>query len=190
MQKGRMFCINYEILENEKKSLSKIKSIEEFETNFGIIEGQIQLVCNDKEVGFVDKNIPYDGELLFTWFQKLNEVLVMLENNKSVMMWIPDSADLWIEFKKENARVTLSKVRVQSEGCVVKVITGLSKKEELFWEESILVEELVEGIFTATSQFMQELHSLNPLLGKIEEVVKLEKVFEKAKQIWNLHDGE
>ncbi len=44
--------------------------------------GQIQLKCNEKEIGFVDTEIPYDGELLIVWFQELNEVLIQMKTEE------------------------------------------------------------------------------------------------------------
>ena len=75
-----MFCIEYEILDGEKNRLSSIKRIEEFESDFNTIVGQIHLVCNSEEIGFVDREIPYDGEFILTWLQRLNTVILGLQS--------------------------------------------------------------------------------------------------------------
>lgn len=175
-----MFCIEYEILEEEKARLSNVK---EFELDN--IAGQMRLVFNDKEIGFVDKEIPYDGELLLTWFQKLNEVIIQLRASDFITMWLPDSTNIWLEFKSISKIILISKIRAEAENHIEKTITNVPKKrEEIFWSESIEKENFLEEVFESTNKLIQESILLNRLLLESKELVELKNTYEEAKHIW------
>lgn len=179
-----MFCINYEIIEEEKKRLSNIKEFE-IESELEPVEAQIHLIFNNEEIGFIDKEIPYDGELIIMWLEELNEVIIQLKTNKFATMWIPDSADIWLEFKMIDEIILVNQIRVKKEVHVEKIVDNMPKKqEELFWSESISREEFFRGIFVTTSRFIQDISLLNELLLKSKRIIKLENTLKKAKQIW------
>ena len=183
-----MFCIEYQILDNEKKRLSNLKAIEEFESNFNTIVGQMQLVCNGEEIGFVDREIPYDGDFILTWLQRLNTVVIELQSNIFTAMSIPDSANIWLEFKKTDKIISVSEIRTKAEMHVQDFVTNIpQKREECFWTEHILIKEFIEEILMTTDRFIKEIVSINELLLTAKEVVELENLYHIAKE--SLHCG-
>lgn len=180
-----MFCIDYQILEEEKRRLSSIKNIKEFEMDFNNIEGQIQLTCNDKKIGFVNKEVSYAGELLITWFQKLNEVIIQLRTNEFVTMWIPDSADIWLEFLAIKKIIVVSQIKAETEMHIKKTVTNIPKTNtDFFWSENISREEFLSTVLGSTNEFLRDIISLNELLGETKEVMKLENSYQKATMMY------
>lgn len=183
-----MFCIEYEILEHEKNRLSSFKGIEEFESDFNTIVGQIHLVCNSEEIGFVDREIPYDGEFILTWLQRLNTVILELQSNTFVTMSIPDSANIWLEFKKMDKMILVTQIRAKAERHVQESVINIpQKREECCWTEHILIKEFNEKILMTTDRFIKEIVSINKLLLAAKEVIELENLYKKTKEL--LHRG-
>lgn len=179
-----MFAIKYEILDEGKNRLSNIKNIKEFELEFNSITGQIQLICNDKKIGFVDKEIPYEGEFLLIWLQRLNEVIIHLNSNSFVTMSIPDSANIWLEFKAIDNMILITKIRAKKEMHVQEFILNMPKeKDQCFWNEYILRKEFVSIVLESTDKFIKELASINEILLEAREVIELENLFQKAKEL-------
>ena len=178
-----MFCIEYEILDSEKNRLSSIKKIEEFEADFNTIVGQMHLVCNHEEIGFVDRDIPYEGEFVLTWLQRLNAVIMELQSNNFVTMSIPDSANIWLEFKKIDKMILVTQIRAKAERYVQESVIIIPKmREECCWTEHILIKEFNEKILMTTDKFIKEIVSINELLLAAREVIDLCKLFQKAKE--------
>lgn len=183
-----MFCIEYDILDGEKNRLSSLKEIEEFESDFNTIAGQIHLKFNNEEIGFVDGEIPYDGEFVLTWLQRLNTVIKELQSNTFVTMSIPDSANIWLEFKKIDEMLLVTQIRAKAERYVQESITNIpQKREECCWTEHILIKEFYEKILMTTYRFIKEIVSINELLLAAREVIELVNLFQKTKE--SVHCG-
>lgn len=87
-----------------------MKKIALFEEQLDEIEGQIYIMCNKNEIGFVDESIPYEGEFLVTWLSLLNSGILHLDSYGYFAMLRPDSADVWLEFKLMNKVVQVSEI--------------------------------------------------------------------------------
>ena len=183
-----MFCIEYEILDDEKNRLISLKEIEEFESDFNTIVGQIHLKFDNEEIGFIDREIPYEGEFVLTWLQRLNTVIMQLQSNAFVTMSIPDSADIWLEFKKIDKMLLVTQIRAKAEEHVQEFVTNMPKtREECCWTEHILIKDFKEQILMTTDRFIKEIVSLNELLLTARGVIELGNLFQKAKE--SIHCG-
>ena len=181
-----MFQIDYGILREDKEWLISIKDIKEFELEFGMIVGQIQLILNERVEGFVDCEIPYNGEFLDTWFSLLNQVVIKLKTDKFVAIEIIGSADIWIEFEVIEKMILISEIRAKAEKYVPTAITSIPKdRSEFFWSESIQISEFVSGVLAATDRFIQDVIEINDILRESRTVTKLNGIFQTAKRVWN-----
>ncbi|MDS0526632.1 hypothetical protein NNC19_13150 [Clostridium sp. SHJSY1] len=177
-----MFLINYEILEEEKKRISNLNNIVEFESDVNTVMGQIELIFNNTKEGFVDKDIPFSGEFLITWFKRLNDALSQLKASSFVTIKIPDSDRIWFEFKLVNEEVLISKVRAEKEIHIEKFILNLPKsRSEIFWCESISKDELYNTILCTTNNFMKDIWAINQLIVESKEFKELKDKYIKAK---------
>lgn len=175
-----MFRVEYAILSNEKERLKQVEEITLFEEELDEIEGQIYIACNDNEIGFVDESIPYEGEFLVTWLWQLNSGILRLDDNGYFAMLIPDSADVWLEFKSMNKVVRVSKIETvkQYKGTTM---TKPIESTNIIWAENIVKIELVQEILKKTEAFIQEVYSINKLLVESTEIKRLINVFQMAK---------
>lgn len=176
-----MFLINYGILDEEKNRILKLKNIKEFDSNISEIMGQIELIFNNSKEGFVDNDIPYSGEFLITWFNRLNSVLIQLKTDSFVAMELPDSDNIWLEFKVDNEKVLVSKTRAEKTNIDKFVVNLPKRRKELFWCESISKDELVDTIIDTTGSFIKDILSINELLSESKEFKRLKDKYIKAK---------
>ena len=123
-----MFAINYEILEEERNRIMQLNNLMEFQFDINNVMGQIELIFNTTKEGFIDKDIPFSGEFLITWFNRLNEVLIQLKEHSFVEMKLPDSDSIWFEFKLENEEVIVSEIKAEKEIHIEKFIVNEPKK--------------------------------------------------------------
>lgn len=179
-----MFFFEYEIFDEEKERLKKIKSDREFELDFNNIVGQIQLQINDKTIGFVDKEIPYDGELILTWLKHLNSIIVQLDSSNYVAMTIPDSANVWIEFEEMDGILQVTKMQAIKEANDQQVIVNTPKKRDLiFWSEYLPRIVFFDVILESTNKFIQDIASINKILLNTRAFKELDKLVENAKEV-------
>lgn len=177
-----MFLINYEILEEERNRIMQLNNLMEFQLDMNNVMGQIELIFNNTKEGFIDKDIPFSGEFLITWFNRLNDVLIQLKESSFVEMELPDSDSIWFEFKLKNEEVLVSEIKAEKEMHIEKFIVNEPKKRiELFWQESISKDELFNTILDTTNNFMKDILAINELLAESKEFKELEGRYLKSK---------
>lgn len=176
-----MFLINYGILDEEKNKILKLKNIKEFDSDISDIMGQIELIFNNSKEGFIDKDIPYSGEFLIAWFNRLNSVVIQLKIDTFAAMKLPDSDNVWLEFKVDNEKVLVSETRAEKTNIDKFVVNLPKQRKELFWCESISKYELVDTIIDTTGSFIKDILSINELLSESKEFKRLEDKYIKAK---------
>lgn len=179
-----MFQIKYEILDDEKKRISGIKNISEFENDFNTVVGQIQLMFNDRVEGFVDKEIPYDGELLITWFQLLNDAILYLKNYRFATIYKPDTDNIWLEFVLKDSSIEVTQIRAEEQKHVENLIENTPRKvSEVLWHESIRKDEFYSTILAETESLIKRILSVNELMSRSHELMKLEKKYLVSQEI-------
>lgn len=175
-----MFKLEYAILTNEKERLKQVENISLFEKELDEIEGQIHITFNGKEIGFVDETIPYEGEYLVTWLYLLNIGIMHLNNTGYFAMLVPDSADVWLEFKLMNKKVCISEMQTTRE---YKGFTTTSPIERIktFWSDNIDKMELFQEILQKTKVFIEEVYSINEILLESREMKRLINIYQMVK---------
>lgn len=174
-----MFRLEYAILDNEKNRLKQVKKLSVFEKELDEVEGQIYVRINENEIGFVDKSIPYDGEYLIRWLYLLNTGIIQLGNTGYFAMLVPDSADVWLEFKLMNKNICISKMQTTREykGFTTKIPIESIKT---FWAEDIDKMELFQEVLKKTKEFIQEIYSINKILLKSKNMKRLIDIYQIA----------
>ncbi len=181
-----MFKINYEILESERDRLKSINDFTIFEDDVSTIHGQIQISVTNKLIGFVDKDIPYEGELLTMWFQLLNEALYVLETNGFVTIYEPDSVDIWIEFQLITSDIYIRRIRAENSVGFSSLIDCKPKvNKEVFWSEKVNKMVVYKSIIESTNIFVEDILSLNGLLGELGDIKKLIKTNSEVREFLN-----
>lgn len=175
-----MLKLEYAILTNEKKRLKQVENILLFEKELDEVEGQIHIICNENEIGFVDETIPYEGEYLITWLYLLNTGIMHLDNTGYFAMLVPDSADVWLEFKLMDKKVCISEIQTTKE---YKGFTTTSPIEsiKIFWSDNIDKMELFQEVLQKTKAFIQEVYSINEILVESREMKRLINIYQMMK---------
>ncbi|WP_379127247.1 hypothetical protein [Paenibacillus sp. sgz500958] len=179
-----MFQIEYEILDCEIKRISIVNDLYEFENDLNTIVGQIQLKFNGREEGFVDRDIPYEGEFLITWVQLLNEAIVYLKEYGFATIFKPDSDNIWFEFALHDNIVEVSKIRAEKQKLVPNMIEKVPHAQsEFFWSEFVTIEEFYETILTVSEKLLKHIGSINKLILDSRELIKLKEKLNDIKKI-------
>lgn len=179
-----MFIVEYAILCNEKERLKKVEKIALFEEQLDEIEGQICITCNENRIGFVDESIPYEGEFLVTWLRRLNSGILHLDSNGYFAMLVPDSADVWLEFKLINKVVQVSKIKTTKKYKDT-TMTNPIESTKIFWTDNIEKTQLFQEILKKTEAFIKEVYSVNKLLVESRGIKRLINIFQMAKDLLN-----
>lgn len=181
-----MFKISYEILDNERFRISKVNNINNFENDVNTIVGQIQLVFQENFIGFLDKEIPYEGEFLITWLRLLNESILYLDTHGFATMYEPDTDDIWLEFGENANQIRVSRIRAEKQEYVTSYIDSIPKnKVEVFWHEDVSKDEFYDSILKVTALFIEDVLSMNKLMAESNEFKNLESSYSKAIQEFN-----
>lgn len=175
-----MFRLEYAILSNEKKRLKRVRNIVLFENELDEVEGQIHIACNENEIGFVDKTIPYEGEYLVTWLYLLNTGIMHLDSKGYYAMLVPDSADVWLEFKLANKRVCVSEMQTMRDYKGF-IMTSPIESTKTFWLNNIEKAELYQEILEKTEAFIREVYSINKLLVESRNIKRLINSYQMVK---------
>lgn len=177
-----MFSINYLITDCEKDRLSRVQPHSP-DTERIDVGGQIHLLFNSTEVGFIHNEVDFDLEPLTEWFEMLSQVMLQLINSEYVTMWVPESADVWLEFFAVHKHITIRLVLVDKDMSVdrlVKKTPNIIKKT--FWSEHILKMDFYNTVLTATKRYIEELVSINELLMECKDISDLVYAYQEAKE--------
>jgi hypothetical protein len=181
-----MFQINYEVLEEEKNRITRLRNISELDNGVNTVVGQFQLVFNNNVDGFVDKDIPYDGEFLIIWFRLLNDVLMYLKMYKFATIYEPDTDDIWLEFNYNDSsnQIKVKQIRVEKQACVTSFIEKTPRDyNKVFWQDSIKKDEFYNTIIKSTGRFIEDILSINELMSELNEFKELEDRYIKSQGI-------
>lgn len=178
-----MFKISYEILDNERFRISKVNSINDFEMDVNTIVGQIQFLFQKNAIGFVDKEIPYEGEFLMTWLSLLNKAMLYLCTYGFATIYEPDTDDIWLEFEENANQIRVSRIIAEKQEYITSYIESTPKiKVGVFWNEDVSKDEFYGSILKITDLFIKDVLSINKLIAESNEFNKLESSYFKAIQ--------
>ena len=153
-----MVEINYLIFEDERERITNALSVESFKKEYDDITGQFEIKFNSQVIGFIHKDIPYDGELLITWIKLLNRVAKRINNNKICSLDIPDYSRARYEFEQVNDVLKVREIEIFIEKGMI------NPPEELSWEELVEVEDFKKEVSRITTKFKLDIQEMNPLL--------------------------
>ena len=102
-----MFSIDYGILEDTKEEIQEL-SKENFKDNPEIY-GQFELKLDNYIIGYVDEEIPFENELVLTWFNFFTESCKNILTNSYSIFCVIDLKDFWLELKKEKNEIRINR---------------------------------------------------------------------------------
>lgn len=178
-----MFNVKYELLESELNRLSKVSNLEAFELEMNEIVGQIQLLVNDRVEGFVDKDIPYDGEFLSEWIYLLNESIQTLDVKGFVSISAPDSNNIRYELELNEDGLNVTKIRAVPKKIMKHICDEPVEQGELFWKEKVTTEEFIEAVSNVTEDFLARIEEINSLLLELRILLRVKESFLRSKEI-------
>lgn len=171
-----MFKINYNILEDTKKEIEEF-SYEEFKQN-NEIYGQFEFQLSNLTIGYVDKDIPFENELVLTWIKFLTESCKNLIIDSYSIFCVVDLNNFWLEFNKVDTNIVINRKK-QKEPNIPFLISN-TKKLDLFDTNSeqldILPElEFLMEINRNSKRFIEMFKNLNETLLDMEVLKDIEK---------------
>ena len=178
-----MFKLKYIIDQEQKEDLRNIKDIKEFVDEFEHIIGRIQLIFNNHEEGIIDEDIPNIDELLVTWFKFLNETVIYCNKYNYAAMQLFESLDVWFQFTVTNDIINVKQVRAMQEDRTHLVVNEPIEIQEVFWEETIEIQEFYKCILNKTKQFLIDIQLINPILMESPSLKRLVLLYNQAKSL-------
>lgn len=180
-----IFTLKFLILNSTKEELSNINDVEEFERELGIIEGQIQLNFNDIQEGVIDEELIFVSELIISWFKRLNQVLLCIKSSNYVAMNVPESDNIWYEFRDEDEYLIVSKVKgVKTNSICDFVVMKPIKKDISLWKGIKIQKTIFKNeILKATQNLIDEIVLINGKLKETLEVKELINLYKKVQKI-------
>lgn len=171
-----MFTINYNISDEYKHLLSTIHH-ESFETDYGDIEGQFELIFNGYHQGYIDDSIPYGYELLISWFKILNDSSIKLCDNDYVAFSILETDEYWIQMETIGDFINIKKMKdTISKRDVTELIVTSRFKEFIEWDW--------QGITIPKTAFITEVKKKTKLF--LHEVTQINRNLLKSKCLHDL----
>ena len=178
-----MFNIKYELLESELNRLREITDLKEFELDMNEVVGQFQLFVNDRVEGFIDKDIPYEGEFVSEWIFLLNESIQCLDEKGFVSISAPDSNNIRYELELNNEGLIVTKVRALPKQIREHICLEPVEQEELFWKEIVSTKAFLHAVRKVTEEFLTQVEEINPFLLELKILLRLKQSFLKSKDI-------
>jgi len=183
IKEAYMFEIKYELLDNELRRLSEVTNLEEFEYDLNEVVGQFQITINNEIEGFVDKDIPYEGEFIIEWLYLLNETVCCLGKTGFASFAAPDSNNIRYEFEINKQNLRMSKFSAKEKQIFNHIYLNPVEKEELFWNETISTKVFYRGVQSITDKFFRHLEAINPNLLNLKIVLRLKQSFLNGRDV-------
>ncbi|PCN46020.1 hypothetical protein B9C88_00365 [Brevibacillus laterosporus] len=167
-----MFRINYQLAlsESEISSLTHEELIEDYGDDF---LGLILFSFNEQEYGYYSEDATihefnFFQEWIISWFQMLNEALIMLKKEGYAAIKTIEEPDNWIVIKNRNENVLIDFVlatdRVPKEFVTPVPLCSIY---DAGWENEIINKaQFLSELKTKTGDFIQKIERLNNNLAK------------------------
>ncbi|MBO1627446.1 hypothetical protein [Bacillus arachidis] len=165
-----MFKINFKVF-------SETSSEEELNGE----EGYFQIVIEEEEYGlFLPEEIDEFAVSIYWWFYYFLEALIILKNDNYVLISDIEKAETWLELRKEENNIYISKVKANKIESGGPVITNkLPDLTYPYWQNKKVNFILFENEMLNKSRiYIQKLKEINKSNNK--DIIKLEELFNKA----------
>lgn len=174
-----MFKIGYEILEEVIQDIQGISSFE-FDEDFHNIRGQILIQFNQKYIGLVQ----IGDELLVTWFQLLNQLVIHLQNDHYFSFLIPDTYNSWLQFEKNGNQIIVSEFKSIEQVTELVMYKPNNLNRDYVWREVLMDGiDFYYKIFDVTDNFISEIIKINIELINSKTLKELMELSNRAKML-------
>lgn len=171
---SNLFVLKYRIPDDAINALSGI-SAEDFDKEYGDIEGQIEMDFNGKKEGFVNNELPFGRELLVTWIKILNLVVKKLNISNYVAFIIPEMDSIWVEFIHKEGLLRVRKVKDKKKDLDDMIITSPSKYFVTYDWDNVVIDknDFTEKIMHKTKEFIHDISVINKSLLDSQSIKEL-----------------
>ncbi|WP_426333781.1 hypothetical protein ACN9MH_29000 [Paenibacillus silvae] len=178
-----MFKISFKAIDDW--DAIKQMSAEQFDQVKQDIDGMIELDFNGSKYGMFFDDCPFGNERLIRWFVDLLTVAQMVKVNDYVAYRIPDSANLWLEFRAHGEELQVSLVEDTDREVILDLFITEPFEEFRYstWSGvTIDLHTFVEEIIRNTHHFQDFISNLNAKLLKSENVTRMNKKLSDIEQ--------
>ena len=168
-----MFNIRYKILEDEDIESYELKG------EYGYFEFQ----TNDEVYGiYIDEILDIFSVSIYWWFYYFLNSLLLLNKTNYVLISDIEKADVWIELKKENEKIYISKVCADKpEGTSALETTLMPTLEYKYWKnQEVAFSNFCEEIIQESKKYLNDLKTLNT--EKQKDMQNLELLIKKVEK--------
>ncbi len=169
-----MFMISFKAIDD--LDALKQMSAEQFDQAKQDIDGMMELDFKGSTYGMFFDDCPFGNERLIRWFGDLLTVAQMVGVNPYVAYRIPDSANLWLEFKAHGEELLVSLVEDTDREVILDLFITEPLEEFKYstWSGvSIDLKSVVKEIIRNTHLFLDFISEVNTKLLKSENVARM-----------------
>lgn len=168
------FKIKYKIFQETLQLLQKM-DMQEFDEEFGDIEGQIELNFNGNTEGEVNDCIPFGDELLIEWYTCLNNIVNILKSNEYAAFEVPDTDGIWLEFIDSGNFLKVSEKKLYCDNVTDSIINKpLKDLKNYGWSDVVIDKnEFFASISKSTKDFLNDISKVNDGLLRTESISEL-----------------
>ncbi|MFS0860011.1 hypothetical protein [Paenibacillus taichungensis] len=170
-----MFAISFKAIDNFDEI--KQMSAEQFDQTKQDIEGIIELDFNGNKYGMFFEDCPFGNERLIRWFVDLITIAKMVKVHNYVAYRIPDSANLWLEFKSQEKELEVSLVEDTDREVILDLFITEPFKEFRYstWKgANVSMNSFTKEIVSNAREFINFLAVLNSKIMESKNIQILE----------------
>lgn len=98
-------------------------------------------------------------------------------------MYIPSSNNLWLEFKKNDKTISISKIKAMYKEHIEETLSNIPRQKEfLYWTVDISKKVFVDVVLDSTDNFVEEIIHINKILVEAKDVTSLLDIYQKSKK--------
>ncbi|WFA84206.1 hypothetical protein [Paenibacillus amylolyticus] len=179
-----MFTISFKAIDNfdEIKQMSAKK----FDLTKQDFEGSIELDFNGSKYGMFFDDCPFGNERIIRWFVDLLTIVQKIRIHQYVAYRIPDSANLWLEFKQQGVELQVSLVEDINREVILDLFITEPLEEFRYstWKDiNVSSASFTDEIMSNAHQFLDFVTELNPDLLQSTSIQILQRKLTDVKRL-------
>ncbi|MCP1187462.1 hypothetical protein [Paenibacillus sp. 1781tsa1] len=179
-----MFTISFKAIDNFDEI--KQMSAKQFDLTKQDIEGIIELDFNGSKYGMFFDDCPFGNERLIRWFVDLLTIVQKIRIHQYVAYRIPDSANLWLEFKQQGVELQVSLVEDIDREVILDLFITEPNEEFRYsnWNGvNVSSASFTEEIMKNAHQFLDFVTELNPDILQSTSIQILQEKLNDVKRL-------
>ncbi|MEK4363085.1 hypothetical protein MKX68_11530 [Paenibacillus sp. FSL M8-0212] len=179
-----MFTLSFKAIDNFDEI--KQMSAKQFDLTKQDIEGIIELDFNGSKYGMFFDDCPFGNERLIRWFVDLLTIVQKIRIHQYVAYRIPDSANLWLEFKQQGVELQVSLVEDVDREVILDLFITERLEEFRYstWNDvNVSVASFTDEIMKNAHKFLDFVTELNPDILQSTSIQLLQEKLTDVKRL-------